>query len=326
MSHDSENNSARIEREVEEQRHRVEARIDAIKDRLSPGQLLDEVLSHTSGGSQFASNLGTTVTNNPMATALLGVGLTWLIAGQNKPAVQPRHQSRSVRPDYKDYPYARSGTTPVRRVGHAADEQGQWWSEFDAGESGRLKAKSNEVGDRLGHFVDKAGKLYAGFIDESGYRVHKFQDEAGNLIGEAKGWADDAKHGLEHAAEDVAHTAQDVGRAMQKSSDQLTRQLGALLEEQPLIGGALAFAAGAALGAALPPTRQEDRLVGRASDDLRREAGHLAGDLYNEGKEQVEDAFEKAAETATGAYEDVKQRLGEVGSSPAEGPANASQH
>ena len=49
--------SAELEREVSAQRDRVEARIGEIKDRLSPGQLIDEVLSYTKdGGGKFASN------------------------------------------------------------------------------------------------------------------------------------------------------------------------------------------------------------------------------------------------------------------------------
>ena len=48
--------SAELEREVEAQRNRVEARLGEIKDRLSPGQLLDEALSYTKhGGAHFAS-------------------------------------------------------------------------------------------------------------------------------------------------------------------------------------------------------------------------------------------------------------------------------
>ena len=77
MSYDSETkSSAELEREVQAQRNRVEARIGEIKDRLSPGQLLDEALAYTKdGGSHFASNLGHTISANPLPAALLGVSL-----------------------------------------------------------------------------------------------------------------------------------------------------------------------------------------------------------------------------------------------------------
>ena len=64
--------SADVEREVNEQRSRVEARIGEIRDRLSPGQLLDEALSYTKdGGSQFVGNLGSQISANPMPVALV---------------------------------------------------------------------------------------------------------------------------------------------------------------------------------------------------------------------------------------------------------------
>ncbi len=57
MTYDSNSkSSAQLEREVEQQRDRVEARLSEIKERLSPGQLLDEALAYTkNGGANFAS-------------------------------------------------------------------------------------------------------------------------------------------------------------------------------------------------------------------------------------------------------------------------------
>lgn len=338
MSYDSDTSSARLEREVEAQRHQVETRIDEIKERLSLGQLLDEALAYTKGGgSAFASNLGTTVSNNPLPTTLLGVSLAWLIAAQNKPAPQPHtHAHSHIR--QPEYPYARiSGANHLRRVSHSADTEGQWWSEFETDAGDRYKAKSNQVGERLGHFADKTGKMWSGFTDDAGNRISQFQDESGNALHEASGWAShtwsditngvsqgvhnvahgvsdslhNAAHGMSSAADGLGQQAQDMGRMMQKQSDQLTRQIGTLFEEQPLIAGALAFAAGAALGAALPHTREEDKLVGKASDDVRREAGHMAADAYESGKEQVGKAYQDASETAKEAYDEVKNKVSE---------------
>ena len=104
-----------------------------------------------------------------------------------------------------------------------------------------------------------------------------------------------------------------MGQAMQKSSDQLTRQIGSLFEQQPLVAGALAFAAGAALGAALPHTSEEDRLVGKVSDDVRREAGHMAANVYDKGKAKVGEAYHELTDTAGEAYADVKERVAHMG-------------
>jgi len=305
--------SAEIEREVEEQRNRVEARIGEIKDRLSPGQLIDEALAYTKdGGAHFASNLGSTISSNPLPAALLGVSLIWLMSGQG-PKSHEQQPQRSANGFEPDYPYARVTGLAVRRTGHRADDEGQWWSEFEAEDGGRYKARSNEKGDRLGHFVDETGKFFSGFIDDAGNRIKHFRDESGNVIDEAKGWAShawsDVKHGISKQAHNVADGAHHLGDKVSKQTDDLSKQIGSLYEQQPLIAGALAFAAGAALGAALPHTRQEDKLVGEAGDKLRGEAAHVAGDLYEKGKEQVGDAYEQVAAKAGEAYEDVKGKL-----------------
>ena len=246
MAYDSETkSSAELEREVEQQRNRVEARIGEIKERLSPGQLIDEALAYTKdGGSHFASNLGSTIAANPLPAVMLGVSLVWLMSGQGQPGQHMAANRGMGRPE-PDYPYARISGSGIRRTGHRADEYGQWWSEFETGDGGRYKAKSNEKGHRLGHFMDDAGKMFGGFIDEAGNRIKQFQDESGNMMDDAGGWAShtwsDLQHGIAEQAQNLTSSAQQMGQAMQKQSDQLTRQIGTLFEQQPLIAGALAL-------------------------------------------------------------------------------------
>lgn len=86
--------------------------------------------------------------------------------------------------------------------------------------------------------------------------------------------------------ESISQTA----RSTQDRARRAREGFGSLIEEQPLILGALGIALGAAIGAALPRTEQEDRLMGKARDttvgkikeeggkayDKAREAGHAA--------------------------------------------------
>ena len=69
-----------LEREVAEERDRVDATLREIQNRLTPGQLVDEVLRHGRGaGSDLVANLGRTLSANPVPAALVGVGLLWLL-------------------------------------------------------------------------------------------------------------------------------------------------------------------------------------------------------------------------------------------------------
>jgi hypothetical protein len=327
--------SADLEREISEQRNRVEARIGELRDRLSPGQLLDEALSYSKhGGAHFASNLGQQLTSNPLPAALAGIGIAWLIAsnasGNNQPVAAP-----AWRDSDEDYPYARVSSGGVTRISHAPDEAGQWWSEFQTDSSGTFRARADEFGRRAGHFTDEAGKRFSGFIDDAGNRIRQFQDESGNRLDDGLGWANhswrETRRGIGQAVQNATAGAaalssrvtggaqqmsqnarqmsSDLGGNMQSQADQLSRQIMTLFEQQPLIAGALAFAAGAALGATLPHTAQEDQLVGETADEMRRKATQAASDLYQQGKEQVSQAYGEARRTGSELYENAKDRL-----------------
>lgn len=303
--------SAQLEREVEEQRQRIENRIDEIRDRLSPGQIVDELLSYTkNGGQHFASNLGQTISNNPLPAALLGISLVWLMSGQGPKLAMPHmgsheHMPRTPQPEY---PYA-TVSGGMRRVSHASDTSGKWYSEFEDMSGRRYKAESNEHGSRMGEFMDNAGKKFGGFIDETGNRVRDFQDEAGNRMDEAMGWAShtfhDLRHGVSQAMGQVSQHAQNLGGAAQHQVDRTSRMAMDMFQNQPLVAGALAFAAGAAIGAALPHTEQEDQAIGKVADKVKRQAAEAASDMYEEGKTRAAELYEKGKEGAAAVYDDV---------------------
>jgi ElaB/YqjD/DUF883 family membrane-anchored ribosome-binding protein len=303
--------SAKLEREVEEQRQKIESRIGEIKERLSPGQLVDELLSFTKdGGQHFAANLGHTVSNNPLPAALLGISLVWLMSGQGPKLSMPN--AEAPRPRGQEYPYA-TVSGGMRRVGHAADAAGDWYSEWEDTAGKRYKAKSNELGHRASEFIDDAGRKFGGFIDEAGHRVRDFQDEAGNRLDDAAGWAShafhDVQHGISHAVDSVSQQAQQIGGAAQQQVDRTTRMAMDLFKDQPLVAGALAFAAGAAIGAALPHTEQEDKAVGKVADKVKRQAADIALDVYEDGKAGALDLYEKGKEGVAKVYNDATDAL-----------------
>ena len=74
--------SAEIELEVEATRGNLDRTVEALKGKMSPGQLVDEVSTLMgSGGRQVLSRLGEQARENPMPLAVMGVGLAWLMMG-----------------------------------------------------------------------------------------------------------------------------------------------------------------------------------------------------------------------------------------------------
>jgi len=80
-----------LERDLADEQAKVAQTIDEIQHRLSPGQLIDEVMRHGRGtGSGVVANLGRTLSANPVPTALIGVGLLWLLLA---PKLEPRQDA-----------------------------------------------------------------------------------------------------------------------------------------------------------------------------------------------------------------------------------------
>lgn len=322
--------AAEIEREIDQQRGRIEARIEQLRDRLSPGQLLDEALSYTrDGGAELVGNFGRQLGANPLPAALTGIGLGWLIAANLTQGSRAPAQD-AVDDAYEIYhPYAEASESGLTRVRNAADEAGRWWSEFQTESGQRYKAASDEAGRRAGHFVDETGRRFSGFVDRTGAQVKKFQDETGKALDESLGWAGSHWHaaqerlgrGLEGMGDAAAQLGNSVaagsrrvaGMAQDAGSQttELGRQAMRLFDQQPLVAGALAFAAGAALGAVLPRTEQEDELLGAEADRIRNQARAKAGELYEEGKQQASHLYDEANQEAADIYSETRDRIAE---------------
>ena len=306
--------SAQIEREVEAQRQRIESTIGEIREKLSPGQLVDEILAHTKdGGQQFVGNLGRTATANPLPTALLGVSLAWLMFGQKQDSGHSGQHTGQYGGHYASPSLAKVTGDGLQRVSHAQDEIGDWYSEFIDESGKKYRAKSNELGHRAGHFMDETGKQVSGFMDEAGRQVESFRDEAGNVLDQSMGWAAKTWH---DAAEGVSHTMQQASDGAAQLSSDMRQQASRMadgtmkaFQDQPLIAGALAFAAGAALAAALPSTRQEDEAVGEYADGIKRDATHAASDMYEKGKQEAAHLYDEASQKAGEVYSDAKSKI-----------------
>lgn len=74
-----------LEREIDQKRAEIGNIVQALENKLSPGELIDTALGYVKGGSgEFFNNLSTTVKANPVPTVLTSIGLIWLMAGQNR--------------------------------------------------------------------------------------------------------------------------------------------------------------------------------------------------------------------------------------------------
>ncbi|MCB5203789.1 DUF3618 domain-containing protein [Neorhizobium sp. T786] len=310
MAYTSDNpRSAEIEREISDDRRRIEERLDAIQQRMSPGELVDEVLAYakSTGGGEYASNLGAAVRNNPIPMALMGVSVAWMMAGSKA------RTSSALEKTEEEYPLAQI-KGGLRRTGPVQIDGGRRYTHFSDGEGGRFKALTDETGRRAGHFIDESGKTFRGFADASGKQIHDIRDEAGKLFDDASGWVSKTWRDMTRSAGNAGMQVTSAGRSAIDVGSQLNNTILKHFKDQPLVGGALAFAVGAAIGAALPHTQVEDEALGEASDDLKSKVSNEVLKSVDKAEGVAFDIYGKATTVAADVLNTARDRVVEEAS------------
>ncbi|MBW6425408.1 DUF3618 domain-containing protein [Rhizobium sp. XQZ8] len=309
MAHTSETTkSVEIEREIEADRRRIEEKIDAIQQRMSPGQIVDEALAYvkSSGGGEYVANLGNAFKNNPIPLALMGVSLAWLMAAP-KTTVSSYADRQE---DEVEYPLA-VVSGDMRRAGPVQADGDKRYSHFIDGAGKRFKALTDETGRRAGHFMDESGQTFRGFADASGRQIHDIRDEAGKLLDQASGWASHTWRQITHSTGKIGDAVAGAGRSSLNAGTQLNETILRQFKDQPLVGGALAFAVGAAIGAALPHTRTEDEALGSAAADVRGRVSSEASKAMDKAGNLASEVYEKTTSVAADVHDVARKRIAE---------------
>lgn len=157
----------------------------------------------------------------------------------------------------------------------------------------------------------------------AGGRGHGLRDTAAAASGRVAEGADaawqgaaDAASSLRDAAGQAGERVADLGEAARRRAGDLggtaERGLGWVMREQPLVLGAIGVALGAAVGALLPSTEAEDRLMGETRDRALEQAKDVAQQGYERVKETASTQLGGSASGAGEEARGVAARAGEV--------------
>jgi gas vesicle protein len=288
---------AELEREVDAERARLSNTIDALQSKASMGNIVDEIVRAVrDNGGDMGRNLGRTVRDNPLPALLTGVGLAWLMAGSGAPA---------RRWEDDDYDYGRGYRQNPIPVGDRVSASG--FADSGAGLGTSYDAPSAYVGtgdddgpglrERAADSISGLGASASGALDDAGRRVSSLAGAAGDRVSDA-GHA--ARAGLHRARHRAAHAGTDARETFDD-----------LLENQPLVLGALALALGAAIGGALPGSRTEDRMFGERSDRAKQTLRHVAEEEGRKLEATASAVADEAGRIVDEASAEVADRLPE---------------
>jgi hypothetical protein len=269
-----------LEHEADRVRADFEHTLEALEQRFSPGEMLDQVLEVVKrNGGDFAQNLATQVRNNPLPTLLAGAGITWLIASSAR-APQARRGGDGTR------------ATLASGFGHHGTGAGM----------------DDRSGEAMGERMASSGEMPATPVGERAASAAASVKEGVSAAGDAARGAAEGVKGAVHGAGDTARRTGSHIAGMSRSGAQGIREgYSYLSQEQPLVLGALAVAVGAAIGALLPASEAEDRLMGEASDDATQR-------IREEGRRQAETLRSTASEAAGSARESMRSQTASSGS------------
>jgi ElaB/YqjD/DUF883 family membrane-anchored ribosome-binding protein len=276
-----------LERRIANDRRQIDQTLEALEQRLSPGQLVDYAAGYLkSGGAELAGNWGRAVKQNPFPLALTAIGLTWLMRASHHSETGPAwSEARPADPaafyegDRKagsGYPHHPSVLERARRVAHD------------------LKQQVNESAEAFAERVARAQAEILGVGREVGESASDFAQRIGKAIGSG---SDSVKESLHHGSQRARELAE-RGRAL---ADRGREQASAFVHEQPLLALAIGLGFGALLGAILPTTPLERRTVGQLGERARDEVKETAEELGRAAKRVAGDAVEAATEGAEAA-------------------------
>lgn len=269
--------AAEIERDVETTRARVSGTLEELREKASPGQLFEQVLDYArhSGGREFARNLGQSIRDNPMPLLLIGAGIGWMMMSG------PSHGANGR--GWRHERDVRSWRGGSGRSAHDGTSHGDGnLSEAARGVGAAAGRAASAVSEAASGVGAAAGSAYEGVAQGAS----RLRETAGEVADSAAGTLRDAR---EAAGEHLAWAREETRRGLHWLTD-----------EQPLVLGAVGLAVGAALGAILPGTEAENRLMGEARDDL-----------VSRGTEAVEEGYHRAKEAVSEEVDRARERIGE---------------
>jgi ElaB/YqjD/DUF883 family membrane-anchored ribosome-binding protein len=249
-------NAQQLEAKSELERNAVENTVGELRRRLSPGQLVDELLAYTNeGGGEFISNLGRQATNNPLPVTLIGAGLAWFL-------------------------FSKGGhNAPAQRVNNS----------YDSAVPGRA-ATSRDPGTDTFAAVKDAG---AGALDSIRDGVSTVREEISQGLDSATASLSSTTKSVTDRIARGTSTVSDTAQAARRNASSLTSSAAEFLKDQPLVLLGAGLALGAALGAGLPATEVENNLMGEASEQVKKQTKEAASDRLDKAKAAGEDLYEE---------------------------------
>lgn len=296
--------SERIKWDIDRTRGDMDRTIRELRSRMSPRHLMHRVKESFGFGEEGAERgpagdalrsagrgIADTVRDHPIPLALIGAGLAWMAieqargGGRGRWVERGRHEGGYGERDWLS-PGAEYEDRPPEE--HRRALAREWEARRGPGLGARAREKAGAVRERAGEAIHEAEDV----VSRTMGRVRERISGVGGSV----------REGASHLRERASHVGERVSRRAHEAQEGFWERY----DEYPLGIGAAALLLGLLGGMSVPTTRAEDRVMGDASDELKRRARRV-------GRQAVEGTKEVARNVAD-AVSDETSRPGNVAS------------
>ncbi len=317
-----------IEHDIEQERAEIAGTVNELESRLSPDAILREIgRGFSEHGGDIGHAISQSVKQNPVALALTGAGLAWMVFGRS-------YTERSAIASDGRY----SSTRSYARESHMGDDDFNASApSYSRGAQPRFDSARQSYASRRDYRareawaradIDDDQDHDRGDDDSWRERASGIAENAGSKAREARNKVGEglskASHGAQRRAESLrqrlAEGTDNMNEAARERvvaarsrfidarqrAEAATRSYAAkgtdtaaeFIDEHPLVAGAVAMALGAALAGSLPRTRGEDEYFGKQSDELYDDAERIFKEEYEKARKVAKAAGDEASEIA----------------------------
>ncbi|SEL59820.1 Protein of unknown function [Roseivivax marinus] len=281
-----------IERELEANREGLQGTLRALETTFSPDSIFRSITDNIGRhGDDFGKSAMDAARGNPLALGLTAVGLGWLMFGKGPSADRLDREAQHAL-NGKDRHGAPSADPSAPLTPRGPVPKGAAGTGSTAGQRARASWYRTE-----GHVRSGAQSVSSG--------AHSAKDGASYAAGRVRDRSSDMAQSLSEGTEKMNAEARErivaarerailAGEEAQRKARRGANRSADFFDENPLVAGALALAAGALLAGSLPRTQMEDEQLGPHSDRLYEDAEKL----FEEERAKVERVAGAAADEA----------------------------
>ena len=292
--------TTRIEEDLRVTRARMDGRLTELQERLTPGQILDDVMAYfrDSGGGDFGRNLVASVRSNPLPAAITGIGLAWLMASGSGRYGGHRKCESGPSPRLAWLAKPPAGPIGLTRISICACQTPKgaspastmrprkpggvgWMRPGEASSVSRAKRARPPSPSASGSQMPSARRSKVSWKKSTTCKIRPLTLAGGRVRLPTR----QATQSLEGS------------RRAKEAGSKIIATMG----DNPLLLGAVALGFGALLGALIPQSEQEEAALADAGAKIRETALNAAQGVMDRGSEIADQAL-AAGQKSAGAH------------------------